>query len=69
MTPHDLDILATVLPILRWLNRTCGPIPSRLLADCTGCKERTVRGWLRRLEMLGVVERPKGVRSGWCVAA
>lgn len=69
MTGRDLEIVFTVLPLLRRLNRRGGPMVSVTLADFLDESDRTVRRWLRRLEELEIVERPHGLRSGWMVRA
>ncbi len=54
-----------VLPLLRDLNRQAGPVPARVLADFVGKSERMARNYLARLERVGLVERPHGIRNGW----
>lgn len=57
----------TILAELRDLNRWRGPVPGSVLADFVARPERTVRWWLRRMERMGLVERPRGRCSGWVV--
>ncbi len=60
---------APLLETLHALNRWRGPTPGSALADFLAMPERTVRYHLRRLEQAGIVERPRGARSGYVVAA
>jgi len=62
MPPYLEEI---VLPQLRAINRTVGPVPGTRFAQLIGQPERTVRSWLTAMERAGAVHRPRGVRSGW----
>lgn len=64
MNPFFQSVL---IPALKELNRRCGPVKARVLAELLGLCERTVRYYLRLLEQIGIVGRPKGRRRGWCV--
>ncbi|MBL8161195.1 MAG: hypothetical protein JNJ61_04360 [Anaerolineae bacterium] len=62
MPPYLSDVL---LPQLKTINRTVGPVRGSHFARLIGQPESTVRYWLRQLEREGVVHRPRGSRSGW----
>lgn len=67
VTPYERDVVARRLAdLVKW----CGqPVPARLLADHLGKSERMARVYLSRLERSGYVQRPRGQRSGWAIAA
>lgn len=62
MSPFEQDV---ILPALRSLNQRLGAINAITLALRMERPERTVRHYLRRMELAGAVSRPYGARKGW----
>lgn len=61
--------LQTLIDELRRLNRSRKRVHSYSLACALEVSDRTIRLWLRALEVEKIVARPNGVRSGWVLIA
>lgn len=63
MSPYEESI---VLPTLRALSHALGgTVTSLELAETLHRPRRTAQYYLKRLEKVGVVNRPNGHRGGW----
>ena len=65
LTPFDVRLLKTVCQLQRDLQR---PAPSRVLANHLDIPGRTMRYYLRRLELSGLLYRPNGSKGGYQAA-
>ena len=64
VTPfHEL----TLMKVREIVRRTGRPARTVSVATGLGKPTRTMRWHLKRMEALGLLARPKGIRSGWAV--